>query len=71
MLRVTKYYQLLLDIGQSQPRHYRGIAKLVRHQVLILTSVGSSPATPAIFYCNSSHQSFLPLFSEFEQFDTA
>ena len=28
---------------------YRGIAKLVRHQVLILASVGSSPATPAIF----------------------
>lgn len=25
---------------------YRGIAKLVRHQVLILASVGSSPATP-------------------------
>ena len=35
----------LLIIG----RHNRGIAKLVRHQVLILTSVGSSPATPAIF----------------------
>lgn len=29
---------------------YRGIAKLVRHQVLILACVGSSPATPAIFY---------------------
>ena len=28
---------------------YRGIAKLVRHQVLILTFVGSSPATSAIF----------------------
>ena len=28
---------------------YRGIAKLVRHQVLILASVGSSPATPTIF----------------------
>ena len=27
---------------------YRGIAKLVRHQVLILTFVGSSPATSAI-----------------------
>lgn len=31
---------------------YRGIAKLVRHQVLILASVGSSPATPAIFFTN-------------------
>ena len=30
---------------RTQPRHYRGIAKLVRHQVLILTSVGSSPTT--------------------------
>ena len=29
---------------------YRGIAKLVRHQVLILASVGSSPATPAIIH---------------------
>ena len=26
-----------------------GVAKLVRHKVLILACVGSSPATPAIF----------------------
>ena len=33
---------------------YRGIAKLVRHQVLILASVGSSPATPAICECRAA-----------------
>lgn len=27
----------------------RGMAKLVRHKILILACVGSSPATPAIF----------------------
>ena len=32
---------------------YRGVAKLVRHQVLILTSVGSSPATSAILSSQS------------------
>ncbi len=29
---------------------YWGVAKLVRHKVLILAFAGSSPATPAIFH---------------------
>ena len=40
------FYKIISKIMRS----YRGIAKLVRHQVLILAFVGSSPATPAIIH---------------------
>ena len=40
--------------------HYSRIAKLVRHQILILGILGSSPSTAAIFYFYGSPP-YLPL----------
>ncbi len=39
---------MLPNISSSELVFYWGIAKLVRQRVLIPSSVGSSPATPAI-----------------------